>query len=92
MSANPFNRIEEATVVLHLEIEIAEENRSKFFDFCRRAFPIYESVGGCKMALYENKSNPGRFDEVGYYKTLENYQRGEYAIKNDPLQSALIKE
>ena len=85
-------RIEEAGVVLHLEVDVAPEQRAKFLDFCRRAFPVYESVGGTKMALYEDKSNPNRFDEVGCYETLADYQRGEDAIRNDPVQSALIKE
>lgn len=86
----PPESIAEAEVVLHLEIEVAGKDRARFLDFCRRAFPVYESTGGCRMALYE--AAPGRFDEVGYYRTPADYRRGENAIKNDPAQAALIRE
>lgn len=85
-------KIDEAEVILHLEIEVSEENRSEFFDFCKRAFPIYESTGGNKMVLYEVESKSGHFNEVGYYRSLEDYKRSEYAIEHDPVQSVLIKE
>lgn len=85
-------RIDDAEIVLHLEIEVAPTNRERFLEFCRRAFPVYESVGGTKMALYEDRTVPGRFDEVGYYRSAEDYRRGEDAIRNDPAQSALIRE
>jgi hypothetical protein len=91
MSAPPLN-IDDAEVVLNLEIEISPENRERFLDFCRRAFPVYESVGGCRMVLYEDVSAPGRFNEVGYYRTLKDYARGEDALKNDPEQARLISE
>ncbi|MBI5594924.1 MAG: hypothetical protein HY928_02420 [Elusimicrobia bacterium] len=81
-----------AEVVLHLLIEVAPEKRAAFLAFCRRAFPVYESGGGCRMALYEDLSAPGRFDEVGYYLTQADYERGEKAIQEDPAQAALIKE
>lgn len=82
----------EPEVVLHLNVEVSAENRERFFDFCRRAFPVYESGGGCRMALYEDLSSPGRFDEVGYYASVADYERGERAIQEDPEQAALIKE
>ncbi|MCL5774121.1 MAG: hypothetical protein M1536_07060 [Firmicutes bacterium] len=85
-------KIEEAGVVLHLEIEVSEENRSKFFNFCKKAFPVYESTGGNKMMLYEVESKSGHFNEVGYYRSLEDYKRSEYAIEHDPVQVSLIKE
>ena len=84
--------IAQAEVVLHLNVEVSPENRERFLDFCRRAFPVYESVGGAAMALYEDLAAPGRFDEVGYYRTEEDYRRGEAAIKDDPVQAALIRE
>ncbi len=61
MKSAPF-LINEAEVVLNLESEAAPENRERLLAFCRRAFPIYESLGG------------------------------EAAIKDDPIQSALIAE
>ena len=84
--------LDDAQVILHLEVEVAPENRARFLDFCRRAFPIYESTGGNRMALYEDISRPGFFNEVGYYRTLEDYRRGESAVKSDPIQAALIAE
>jgi hypothetical protein len=84
--------LDEAQVVLNLEIEVPLENRERFFDFCRRAFPVYESVGGCRMILYEDVSRPGRFNETGCYRTMDDYKRGENAIKNDPAQARLIAE
>lgn len=84
--------IEEAEVVLNLELEVAPENRQRLLEFCRRAFPIYESGGGTLMMLYEDVANPERFNEVGYYRTWSEYKQGEAAIKNDPVQSALIAE
>ena len=84
--------ISDAEVVLHLLIEVDARRRRKFLGFCRRAFPVYESVGGCRMALYEDEARPGCFDEVGYYRTKADYRRGEKAIRNDPAQMALIKE
>ncbi|MFI5360681.1 MAG: hypothetical protein ACHQ49_01825 [Elusimicrobiota bacterium] len=82
----------EADVVLTLAIDVSPEKRGLLLDFCRRAFPVYESVGGCAMALYEDASRPGRFNEVGYYLTMEDYRRGEDAIRNDPEQARLIAE
>lgn len=35
-----------------LEVEVLQESRAAFIDFCRRAFPVYESIGGTRMALY----------------------------------------
>lgn len=82
----------DAEVVLHLLIEVEPGKRDAFLSFCRRAFPVYESGGGCRMALYEDLSSAGRFDEVGYYLTQADYERGEKAIQEDPAQVALIKE
>ena len=84
--------VAEAEVVLNLEVEVPPENRARFFDFCRRAFPVYESVGGNRMLVYEDASRPGRFNEIGYYRTMEDYKRGEDAIKDDPAQIRLIAE
>ena len=84
--------IDDAEVVLNLEIEVPLENRERFFDFCRRAFPVYESAGACRMALYEDASHPGRFNEIGYYPTMDDYKRGEDALKSDPAQARLIEE
>lgn len=84
--------IEDAQVVLNLELEVTPENRPRLLDFCRRAFPVYESGGGALMMLYEDPANPGRFNEVGYYRTWDDYKRGEAAIKHDPAQAALIAE
>ncbi|TBR25884.1 hypothetical protein EPO15_01380 [bacterium] len=82
----------EAAVVLHLEVEVEPARREEFRAFCRRAFPVYESVGGCRMALYEDPAKPGRYFETGYYKTMADYRRGEAALESDPAQAALIKE
>jgi hypothetical protein len=88
----PKSIMDGSEVVLHLEIEVPPENRERFFDFCRRAFPVYEGAGGTKMVLYEDAAHPGRFDEVGYYRTMADYERGENAIKTDPAQVRLIEE
>lgn len=84
--------IAEAAVVLHLEVEVAPERRAAFREFCRRAFPVYEGVGGCRMALYEDPAKPGRYFETGYYATMADYRRAEAALEGDPVQAALIKE
>ena len=85
-------KITDAKVVLHLRIEVAPSKRAQFLAFCRKAFPVYESVGGCRMALYEDQMRPGHFDEVGYYETNADFRRGETAIRKDPVQAALIQE
>lgn len=92
MSSPRPETIEEAEVVLHLEVDVVGENHAAFIDFCRRAFPIYESLGGNRMVLYEDKKNSNRFNEIAYYRTEADFQRGEYAVVHDPVQSALIKE
>jgi|CXWL01.1.fsa_nt_gi hypothetical protein len=84
--------ISDAEVILHLNVEVSEAKRTQFLDFCRRAFPIYESIGGNRMFLYEDTSNPGHFDEVGYYRTADDLRRSEDAIKKDPVQVELIRE
>lgn len=89
---NPPEALADAAVVLHLDVEVAPERRAEFLGFCRRAFPVYESVGGCRMALYEDPAKPGRFFETGYYRTMEDYRRAERALSEDPAQAALIKE
>lgn len=88
----PPDALSEAAVVLHLEVEVADGRREDFLAFCRRAFPVYESVGGCRMALYEDPAKPGRFFETGYYRTEADYARAERALHEDPAQAALIKE
>ncbi|TPW21901.1 MAG: hypothetical protein FD126_215 [Elusimicrobia bacterium] len=88
----PQDAIRDASVVLHLEVSVAEGRREDFLDFCRRAFPVYESVGGCRMALYEDPAKPGRFFETGYYAAPADYARAERALEEDPVQAALIKE
>lgn len=84
--------ITDAAVVLHLEVEVDAPRRGDFLDFCRRAFTVYESVGGCRMALYEDSAKTGRFFETGYYRTEADYARAERALEADPVQAALIKE
>lgn len=84
--------IAEAEVILHLNVEVPRAKRAQFLDFCRRAFPIYERIGGNRMFLYEDAANSGHFDEVGYYRTAADYSRSEDAIKNDPVQAGLIRE
>lgn len=88
----PPRAISDAEVVLHLEVEVAAGRREDFLEFCRRAFPVYESVGGCRMALYEDPAKPGRFFETGYYRAEADYARAERALTGDPAQAALIKE
>lgn len=84
--------IDDAQVVLHLRATVPPERREAFRAFCRRAFPAYESVGGLRMALYEDADGAGRFDEVGYYRTMEDYRRSTAALESDPAQAALIRE
>lgn len=84
--------IGEAAVVLLLEIEVGEARRQTLRDFCEHAFPIYESLGGCHMQLYEDRAKRGRFVEIGYYRSEADYERAERAIKEDPVQSGLIEE
>lgn len=90
MSDAPPRGPDAAEVVLHLEVE--PRDPKALADFCRRAFPVYESVGGCHMALYEDRARPGVFDEVGYYLTAADLARAEKALTEDPAQAALIKE
>lgn len=92
MPLTPPVAIADAGVVLHLDVTVEERRREDFLAFCRRAFPVYESVGGCAMALYEDPARPGRFFETGYYRTEADYARAERALEEDPVQAALIKE
>lgn len=92
MPQTPPEAVAEAAVVLHLEVTVDESRRQDFLAFCRRAFPVYESLGGCLMALYEDPATPGRFFETGYYRTEADYARAERALEADPVQAALIKE
>jgi hypothetical protein len=91
MASSP-QKIEETEVVLHLLIEVAPEDRSLLLDFCRKAFPVYESIGGLRMALYADARDPNRFDEVGYYRSMDDYRRSEAALDADPEHAALIRE
>lgn len=88
----PPEALGDAAVLLHLDVSVAPERRAEFLAFCRRAFPVYESVGGCRMALYEDPALPGRFIETGYYRTMDDYRRAERALSDDPAQASLIKE
>lgn len=84
--------LDDAQVVLHLQVTAAPGRREEFLAFCRRAFPVYESIGGLRMALYEDAGDANRFDEAGYYRTMEDYRRSTAALESDPAQAALIKE
>ncbi|MBI4055135.1 MAG: hypothetical protein HY402_03265 [Elusimicrobia bacterium] len=92
MGTSGLRGLDDVEVVLYLEVEVEELNRKKFLEFCKKAFPIYESSGGTKMMLYEDINKPGHFNEVGYYKSLKDYKRSEKAIQSDPAQSKLIQE
>ena len=82
----------DAEVLLRLEVQVPPEKREDFLAFCRRAFPVYESIGGCRMALYEDRDRPGCFDELGWYATAEDLDRAETALREDPVQAALIRQ
>ena len=79
--------IADAAVVLHLRVRVAPERRAAFLDFCRRVFPVYEGVGGTRMALYEDPERPGAYDA-----TDDDRRRSEAALESDPAQAALIRE
>ena len=88
----PPHRLDDAAVVLHLLVEVPPGGEGALRAFCERAFPVYESVGGCRMVLYQDAHDPVRFDEVGYYRTLEDYRRSEAALTSDPQHAAFIAE
>lgn len=82
--------IEAAAVVLHLHIRVKEAQRPALLDYVREAFPVFEAPGGCKGVLYQDASDPERYDEVFYYASEESYQAGERAIQEDPEQVRLL--
>lgn len=84
-------RIDQAVVVLHLHIRVAEANRAAFLDYIREAFPIFEAGGECQGAVYAHAGDPELYDEVFYYASEAAYEAGEQAIQNDPVQVALLK-
>lgn len=82
---------EDAEVVITLEIQVAPADAEPLRAFCREAFPVYESVGGLKMVLYEDPKTPGRFQEVCYYRTAADCARSEAALESDPRQADCIR-
>lgn len=83
-------RIDEAKVVLHLQIRVKAANREAFFAYVRDAFPVFEAGGDCLGAVYAVDGDPDALDEVFYYRTVAAYEAGERAIREDPAQVALL--
>ncbi len=83
--------IDEAAVVLHLHIRVQAEHRQAFFAYVQDAFPVFEAQGDCRGVVYAVAGDPEAYDEVFYYRTEEAYQAGERAIREDPVQVALLQ-
>ncbi|HEY9842174.1 MAG: hypothetical protein ACAI44_06825 [Candidatus Sericytochromatia bacterium] len=84
--------ISEAAVVLHLHIRVQPEKLTEFWDYVQQAFPVFEARGDCKGMVYAEGDEPGCFDEVFYYQSEAAYLAGEKAIRENPVEIALLAQ
>lgn len=73
-----------ARIELHLRIRASAGRREDLIGFLRRAIPFYESPGGIRIRLLEDRSDPDRFIEVVEYAGEEAYRRDERRVASDP--------
>jgi quinol monooxygenase YgiN len=77
-------------VVLHLHIQVEPERRDELLAFLRDARTYYEQPGGIRMRLFQKIDDDNAFIEVFEYDTLEDHQRDEDRVANDPQTKAVL--
>lgn len=79
-----------AGIELHLRIRVKSGDRDAFFTFLRRAVPFYESPGGIRIRLLEDRDSPERFIEVVEYATERAYRDDQRRVEEDPEMKAYL--
>lgn len=77
-------------MILHLHIQIRQEQQAAFWDYLQEALPVFEARGDCKGLVYQDAADPECFDEVFYYASEAAYQAAERAICENPVEIALL--
>lgn len=78
--------------LITLSYRVAPEQRELLLAFLRRAFPRYESPGGLRMGLYEDRKEPNRFLELVAYSDEASYAADQKRIEQEPEMQALLAE
>jgi RimJ/RimL family protein N-acetyltransferase/quinol monooxygenase YgiN len=68
---------------LHLRIRVLPQNRAAFDAFLREAIPFYESPGGIRIRLIEDKADATRLIEVVEYASAEVFEADQRRVEND---------
>ena len=76
---------------LHLRVRVAPENRAAFDAFLREAIPFYESPGGIRIRLLEDRTDPTRLIEVVEYDSREAYERDQKRVESDPRMKVYLE-
>ena len=79
-----------AAVELHLRIRVASGDRDAFLAFLRGAVPFYESPGGIRIRLLEDRDDPERFVEVVESATERAYLDDQKRVEEDPEMKAYL--
>jgi len=58
----------EAGVILAITYSIREGRRGEFFDLMRELKPLFHTIGGTDVAIYEDRSRPNYLMEVFRFK------------------------
>lgn len=84
-------RSEHAPIELHLRVQIPAGTRDRFFTFLHEAIPFYESPGGIRVRLLEDKSDEHRFIEVIEYDSQESFDRDDLRVREDPEMKSMLE-
>ncbi len=70
-------------IELHLRVRVKPGRRADFLVFLREATPFYESPGGIRIRLLEDRSDDHRFIEVVEYADEGAYARDQGRVEQD---------
>jgi quinol monooxygenase YgiN len=77
-------------IQLHLRIRVANAKRDEFLAFLREAIPYYESPGGIRVRLLEDRSDSQRFIELVEYADDATYEADQVRVERDSLMKEYL--
>ena len=77
-------------IELHLRIRVPPERRRAFDAFLAEAAAYYESPGGIRIRLLENRSDPADLLEIVEYESMEVFDADQRRVENDPVMRGYL--
>lgn len=79
------------TIELHLRIRVSHVRRAEFDAFLREAIPFYESPGGIRVRVLEDRDDPTRLIEVVEYASRADFERDQLRVEQDPRMKGYLE-